>query len=96
MQATFDEIREYVLNVTANDYESLDRVVAEVNDWASKDGKELSAPEIIGALFSLVNDGLIDCFVYRPEQSAYKRFPLNEERASDYWYYISEQGKCSL
>lgn len=96
MQATFDEAREYVLNVVANDYESLDMVIAEVSEWANEEGKRLNTPAITEALFSLVDDGLIDCFVYRPEKSCYERSSVNKNRGGEYWYYVSELGKRSL
>lgn len=96
MQATLEDAREYVINVVANDYESIATVRAEAIEWAAEAGKDLSESAVAEALFGLVGDGLVDCFEYRPEKNRYEKASLDPSRVGQYWYFVSKLGARSL
>jgi hypothetical protein len=96
MQATSEEVREYVINLVANDYESMATVRDEAIKWAVEEGKDLSESAVVQALLDLVRDGFVDCFEYRPEENRYEKTSLDPSRIAQYWYFVSKLGARSL
>jgi hypothetical protein len=96
MGSNLDRIRDYIINVVANDYENFGLIVDEVSAWASKDGMAVSPEEIMQALTSLVSDGLVDSYQFSHSSGGYELCDLASSNLTDRWFYVSKTGKAHL
>lgn len=96
LSASITAARNYVLNVVVNDYESWDTVLNESVVWAYEDGKDLSSATVLEVLGGLIEEGLVDCFLFQPDQNRYETSLFDKAMASNFWFFASQSGKHLL
>jgi hypothetical protein len=94
----FDDasLRSYVINAVADDYESLEIIERVALEFAATDGITIDIGEIPGVLHTLVADGLIQSYRFRPpgNDAEAVAFALND--VQELWFYITPEGKRQL
>jgi hypothetical protein len=90
------EIKDYVINVVANDYENLALIVDEVSAWASKEQVAVTRVAILHALHALIGEGLVDSYRFSQSSGQYEPADLASSNLDELWFYVSKRGKARL
>ena len=97
MNATDAEACAYVLNVVADDYESIDTVRKEACQWAAEEGKALSLDDASQALLRMQREGLIDCYRFDAARGVYVAETVSDSGSLEgRWFLISAKGLAKL
>jgi hypothetical protein len=93
MKASDTDADAYVLNVVADDYESIDMICKDACEWAAEEGKELTPDAASNALLRLMRCGLVDCYRFDAASNAYVVVNTRDPKPFEgYWFMASAQG----
>jgi hypothetical protein len=96
MTTHLDAVKDYVINVVANDYENLELITKEVSSWASSEGRSVTPALIVDAISELVKEGLVGCFRFSTSSGKYETTDFKRDKTEELWFLISSSGKKLL
>jgi len=89
-----DWLSNNVLRACADDYESLETIVPEVQDWAREKRKALpTRDEILRRIQQLIDEGLAQSYFLSSQHGIAERVSYSAEQASTLWFYATPEGR---
>jgi hypothetical protein len=91
------KVEDYVLDAVADGYESWQSILASVRQFAKNGSITVRRSEVLKALQSLVNKGLVQSYLLRPvhvDWATAVDWDLN--RLHELWYYITPAGLARI
>src|SRR4051812_6736725 len=84
---------EYVLDVIADDYESFETIVTEVNRLANERGQYFSEQQICESLSAVMAKGLAKSYELSFTDPQIKEVPFTRENVGGLSYFLSDKGR---
>lgn len=76
----------YVLEATANDFESLASMTPDIRNWASSEKLEISHDEILAAIEGLVQAGKLKVYRFSKTTNRYEVASFSKKDIGDLWF----------
>ena len=88
-------LRMFILDVIADDYESLEKIQNEVRELGARAGLMIEPPEIVRGVTDLIHSGLVRTYRLSPTRPSEELpgVPLPEE-LGDLYYWLTEEGQA--
>jgi hypothetical protein len=83
----------FVLDVIADDYESLEKIYTDVAVLGTHCGMLIEKSEIFQALLALVESGLASAYILTTEPVQEIRGVPPLDQMNDYYYWVTDKGK---
>jgi hypothetical protein len=89
-----DQTRELVLRAVSDDYECLQQIIADVENWSTERGIACDREIIVGALEGLIADSHVKAYLLSssPDGKA-EAVNYTADRIIDFWFYVTPNGK---
>ena len=89
-----DQAEELVLRAVSDDYECLQQIIADVEDWSDAQEIVCDRGVVVGALEGLIRDGHVKAYLLSSSPPG-KAEAVNytADRLDDLWFYVSPNGK---
>ena len=87
------QLKGFVLEAVANDYESFASILEMVSQWLAKGELQASRVAIAAALNRAINEGYVQAYLLSPHEPHSKVVESSPDRLDDLWFYITPSGK---
>jgi hypothetical protein len=87
---------ELIVDAAANDYENVQTVMEQVNEWATVEGIELSASDIVDAITEALEKGYLSSFEYSKASNSYEPQECNIDNIDELYFLATKKGRQLL
>ncbi len=97
-----ESLLELVLSAVADDYESLDTILAAINreypadpdcgGWAALKALPISRFEVVKALRELTQEGYAQAYLYDARENEFRAVDFRQDQIRDLWIYATPKG----
>jgi hypothetical protein len=81
-----DFLKNCALESTKDDYESMSTLAAEVEKWATKEGRPFAAEVLLEVLLALVREGRIGVYRFSQSEGRYVEAQFERDRLEGLWF----------
>jgi hypothetical protein len=92
MTQQYQTVKESVANAMADDYESLEIILADVAKEADKYGFSFDRQMVLRALKELTDEGYAQAYDLSPQPPHAAKVEYSEDRVDDLWFYLTPKG----
>ena len=85
-QLAKDKLQSYVLDATANDYESVSSIGPDLKKWAAEDKVSFSTEDLTAAVEELVRRGKLKAYRYSKANNRYESVEFSREEIANLWF----------
>jgi hypothetical protein len=91
-----EQIKQFVLNSVADDYESLEILQRDSIRTAQTYGIALERERVLQILQELIQDGLIQAYTFIPPRNEPIAVPFTKDILDELWFFITASGRERL
>ena len=87
-----ESIKEITLSVISDDYEEIELISAEVEEFCAQHGIGVNRQAVVRSLGELIVEGFALAYVYRDDKQRFEVAEFAPEHVSDLWFYATPKG----
>ena|ERR1700674_4643285 len=88
-----NQLRGFVMEAVANDYESFACVLEMVSQWLAERDLQASRDVVAAALHRAINEGYVQAYVLWLHEPHSQVVEFSPDRLDDLWFYLTPSGK---